>query len=98
LELKPDFAEAHSNLLFALHYCPGMTPAELAEAHAEYDRLYAAPLRCTIPQRENVRARNCRPRLGFVSPDLARHPVGFCLVRILESLCELQHPTIAYSD
>ena len=44
LELKPDYAAAHSNLLFALQYCAGVTPAALAEAHAEYDRRHAAPL------------------------------------------------------
>ena len=44
LELKPDYAEAHSNLLLTLQYCTGVTPAALAEAHAEYDRRHAAPL------------------------------------------------------
>ena len=45
LELKPDYAEAHSNLLFTLQYRTGVTPAALAEAHAEYDRRHAGPLR-----------------------------------------------------
>ena len=38
LELKPDYVVAHSNLLMALQYCAGVTPAALAEAHADYDR------------------------------------------------------------
>ena len=98
LELKPDFAEAHSNLLLALQYCPGVTPAALAEAHAEYDRRHAASLRGALAQHENVRDRHGRLRLGFVSPDLGRHPVGYFLVRVLENLSHERHETICYSD
>jgi predicted O-linked N-acetylglucosamine transferase (SPINDLY family) len=98
LELKPDFAEAHSDLLFTLQYRADVTPASLAEAHAEYDRLYAVPLRGAIAQHENVRDRHDRLRLGFVSPDLGRHPVGYFLVRVLENLSHEQQETICYSD
>ncbi|MGO9109004.1 MAG: tetratricopeptide repeat protein [Thermoguttaceae bacterium] len=98
LELKPDFAEVHSNLLFTLQYCAGVTLATLAEAHAEYDRRYAAPLRGAIPQHENVHDNHRRLRLGFVSPDLGRHPVGYFLIRVLENLNQEQHETICYSD
>ncbi len=41
LELKADYALAHDNLLYALQYCAGVTPAALAEAHAEYERPHA---------------------------------------------------------
>ena len=86
LELKPDYAEAHSSLLFALQYRPGVTPAALAEAHAEYDQRHAASLRGAFAPHENVPDRHGRLRLGFVSRDLGRHPVGYFLVRVLESL------------
>ena len=102
LELKPDYAVAGSNLLFALQYCSGATPAALAEAHAEYDRRHAAPLR---PSHERTGRTEVRPpdvdgrlRLGFVSADLGRHPVGYFLVRVLENLDREQHDTICYSD
>ncbi len=39
-----------------------------------------------------------RLRLGFVSPDLGRHPVGYFLVRVLENLSREQYETICYSD
>ena len=98
MELRPDYVQAHDNLLFALHYCAGVTPAALAEAHAEYDRRHAAPLRGAFVQWENVRDRRDRLRLGFVSPNLGRHPVGYFLVRVLENLSREQHETICYSD
>jgi predicted O-linked N-acetylglucosamine transferase (SPINDLY family) len=89
LELLPDCANVHSNLLFTLHYCTGVTLAELAETHAEYDRRHAAPLGRAAVRQESVRARHGRPRVGFVSPDLGRHPVGYLLVRVLERLGQL---------
>jgi predicted O-linked N-acetylglucosamine transferase (SPINDLY family) len=98
LELKPDYASAHSNLLYTLHYCGGVTLAALAEEHAVYDRLHAAPLYCTIALHENSRDRHRRLRVGFVSPDLGRHPVGFFLVRVLENLNPESVETICYSD
>jgi predicted O-linked N-acetylglucosamine transferase (SPINDLY family) len=98
VELKPDHAQAHSNLLYTLHYCTGVTPAALAEAHAEYDRRHAAPLRGAVAQQENVLDRHGRLRLGFVSPDLGRHPVGYFLVRVLENLSQGPQETICYSD
>jgi len=98
LELKPDYAVAHSNLLFALQYCADVTPAALAEAHAEFDRRHAAPLRGALAPYESAPARQGRLRLGFVSPDLGRHPVGYFLVRVLENLSQEQAETICYSD
>ena len=98
LQLKPHFAGAHSNLLLTLQYCAGVTPAALAEAHAEYDRQHAAPLAGAIVQHANLGDRHGRFRLGFVSPDLMQHPVGYFLVRVLESLGQTQQQTICYSD
>jgi predicted O-linked N-acetylglucosamine transferase (SPINDLY family) len=98
LELKPDFAKAHSNLLLTLHYCAGATPAALAEAHAEFDRLHAARLRGSSSRRGKIPAGDGRLRLGFVSPDLRRHPVGYFLVRVLENLSRQRFETVCYSD
>jgi predicted O-linked N-acetylglucosamine transferase (SPINDLY family) len=104
LELKPDYAAAHSNLLYTRQYRAGVTLSELAAAHGEYDRLHAVPLRRAWPQHENVRdcvpsaASSRRLRLGFVSPDFGRHPVGYFLIRGLENLDQGQCETVCYSD
>jgi predicted O-linked N-acetylglucosamine transferase (SPINDLY family) len=97
MELKPDLAEAHSNLLCALHYCPGMTPSALAEAHADFDRRHAAHL-CCSPPHPHVGHSASGLRIGFVSPDLGRHPVGNCLVRVLENLDPQRQAAVCYSD
>jgi protein O-GlcNAc transferase len=98
LELKPDSTVAHSNLLLTLQYCAGVTPAALAEAHAEYERQHAVPLHNSGAPHTNVRECHRPLRLGFVSADLAQHPVGFFLVRVLENLRQTQQETICYSD
>jgi len=98
LQLKPDFAVAHSNLLVTIQYRVGVTLSELAAVHAEYDRLHAAPLRTTWPLHENDRDPHRRLRVGFVSPDFGRHPVGFFLIRVLENLDPSQCETVCYCD
>jgi protein O-GlcNAc transferase len=98
LELKPGNAEAHSNLLLALQYHAGATLSGLAEAHAEYDRQHAEPLRADRGRPENVRDPHRRLRVGFVSPDFGRHPVTYFLIRGLENLDRGQCETVCYSD
>ncbi len=98
LELDPDSVVAHNNLVFTLQYCTGVTPSSLAEAHAEFDRRHAAPLRGLIVPFENLAERRGRLRLGFVSPDLKRHPVGYFLIGVLENLSRETCETVCYSD
>jgi protein O-GlcNAc transferase len=98
LELKPDDATAHSNLLYTLHYCTGVTATALAEAHAEYDRRHAVRFGSAALRNEKIHDLHGRVRLGFVSRDLGRHPVGYFLVRVLENLDRKRHETICYSD
>jgi predicted O-linked N-acetylglucosamine transferase (SPINDLY family) len=98
LELKPDYAIAHSNLLYTLHYCPSVNSAELADEHAEYDRRHATSLRGIFQPLQDSRDRHHRLRVGFVSPDLGRHPVGYFLVRVLENMDHNQFQTVCYSD
>jgi protein O-GlcNAc transferase len=98
VQLKPDLALAHSNFLYAIQNRPGVTLSELAAVHAEYDRQHAAPLRTAWPRQGNDRDLYRRLRLGFLSPDLARHPVGFFLIRVLENLDRDQFETVCYCD
>ncbi len=97
-ELRPDSAATHNCLLFLLQYRPGVTLAELAAAHREYDRTHAQPLRSTWRPHENVRDPKRRLRVGVVSSDLARHPVGYFLVSGMENLDRPECETIYYSD
>ncbi len=97
LEVNPDYVLAHHNLLFALQYCQGVSLAELAAAHAEFDRQHAAPLAAHLAPPSIVPGSTPR-RLGFVSADFGRHPVGYFLVGVLEQLRGGPWETVCYSD
>jgi predicted O-linked N-acetylglucosamine transferase (SPINDLY family) len=98
LQIKPDDFAAHSNFLAALQYRSGVSLPELAEAHAEYQRQLAARLPATSGSFLNVRDPDRCLRLGFLSPDLARHPVGSFLIRALEKLDRCAAEVACYSN
>jgi protein O-GlcNAc transferase len=98
LEIDPDYTVARDNLLMTLQYCDGVTPAGLAEEHAEYERQHALPLRSAWQPHANVRDPERPLRLGFVSGDLGRHPVGSFLIQAFENLDRRQYEAFCYSD
>jgi predicted O-linked N-acetylglucosamine transferase (SPINDLY family) len=98
LQLKPDLVAAHSNLLQTLYYQAGVTLAELANAHNEYERQRAAPLRQSWRPWVNRRDPDRRLRLGFLSADLRRHPVGYFTIPFLENLDREQAEAVCYYD
>jgi len=97
LQANPQAAGIHSSLLLCLQSRPGITLAELAEAHREWDERHARPLRAALPATDHD-FRPQRPlRLGFVSADLAEHPVGHLLIGAFEFLAERCH-AVCYFD
>lgn len=98
IERDPGRTTAHSNLLDTMQYVAGITPADLAEAHAEFDRRHAARLAPAARESHPITIRSGPLRLGFVSSDLGRHPVGSFLVRVLENLAAEGIETVCYSD
>lgn len=97
LQIRPDSAEVHGNLLLVEHYRSGVTPARLADAHAEWDRRHAASLKGCRQPFGNTREPDRPLRLGFVSSDLRRHPVAYFFVRCLEALRSERCETVCYS-
>ncbi|MCS6851582.1 MAG: tetratricopeptide repeat protein [Gemmataceae bacterium] len=95
---QPALVPAHSNLLLCDQYRPGVSPADLARVHAEWNTVHAEPLRA----RWRVHDRPPDPErplnVGFLSGDFARHPVGYFLVQLLEHVDRHQVHTVCYSD
>ena len=98
LELRPDYAAAHSRLLFGMQYRPGMTPAELAQAHKEYDQRHAAKFRAAWHPYNNSFDPERRLKIGFISDGLGLHPIGYFLVGLLENVDKNQFEIVCYSD
>ncbi len=94
--LAPDDAALASNRLLALHYDPATTPAALAAAHREWGRRHGgapAPGAFANPRDPD------RPlRLGYVSPDFCRHPVGWFLTGPLAHRDRAAFHVTAYSS
>jgi predicted O-linked N-acetylglucosamine transferase (SPINDLY family) len=84
--LAPHEPGIASNMLLAMHYLPRITPDELSAAYRHFDEQYALPLRATWRPHENDRDPDRRLRLGFVSGDFERHPVGYFCLRAMENL------------
>jgi len=99
LALKPDYAEAHSNLLFLLSYNVLCSPQEMLEESKQWDQTHGARRLFSHTQHGNPQQ---RLRIGYVSPDLRRHAVSYFLEPILahhdpqqvEVFCyaEVKHP------
>ncbi len=96
LALEPRSASAHSSALLALQYQSNVTLAQLAAAHRDFGERQADSM---SPARyDNARQPDRRLRIGFVSPDLAFHPVGYFLVGLLENLDRQQTQVTCYTD
>ncbi len=98
MQLKPNSAIAHDNVLYTMQYCAGITLADLAEAHAEFERRHAAPLRAAWKPHDNVRDPDRKLRLGLISADLSAHPVGYFLIRALENIDHSEAEVVCYSN
>ena len=98
IDLDPADLKPMDNLLFAMHYQAGVGREELAAAHREYGRLHGGrwsgpPVDAGIdrdPERQL--------RLGFVSRDFSRHPVGQFSISVIEHLDQGACETVCYND
>ncbi len=83
LELKPDHAVAHSNLLMNLQYDPEVTPEEVLEESRAWERRQLVGIRLMSPPANEPDPERAL-RIGYVSGDLRRHPVGYFLDGVLD--------------
>jgi predicted O-linked N-acetylglucosamine transferase (SPINDLY family) len=83
LAMAPDYALAHSNLLVTLHYLSSYRPEELAAEGRLWGRQHAAHLESRWRPFPNAPHPERRLRLGYVSGELRRHPVGYFLESVL---------------
>ena len=97
LALKPDHVQAHSNILLARQYLPGSAEA-LIEAHRDFDRRHARPLRPSAPTWRNEIDPERRLRIGYLSGDFSTHPVGYLLSGVLAAHDPAQVEVFCYSN
>lgn len=86
LSLRPDDAAIHSNMLLMLNYSDAISAAELMQAHREYGTQHGGIWSSLPPRFVNDRHAFRPVRVGFVSPDLGEHPVGYLLLPLVDGL------------
>lgn len=82
LHLKPDHVIAHSNLLMNLQYDPAATPESILTESLQWAQLHTATIG-TMSHDSATADPNRRLRIGYVSGDLRRHPIGYFLDGVL---------------
>lgn len=91
-ELSPGNAVARSNLLMALNYSAASSPADIRRAHDEWASRFPPA------QPRPAQARTGRLRIGYLSPDLGRHPVGYLMEPVLAAHDREAFEICVYSD
>lgn len=77
LELDPGFRAAHSSLIMLMNYLPSTTPADLFQESRRWDAYHGARLRDLWSSAAEADMPGRPLRIGFISPDFHRHPVGY---------------------
>ncbi len=98
LQLRPDYHEAHTNLLMLLHYIPGLTKQQIFEEHVRWDLAHARPLLPAAPRFSHRRDPEKRLRVGLLSGSFRRHPVGYMIVKAVENIDRNRVELVAYSN
>jgi predicted O-linked N-acetylglucosamine transferase (SPINDLY family) len=96
--LRPDYAEAGSNYLFTLHSHPAFDGQVLLAEHRAWARQFAATWAGRPRRHGNDASPGRRLCVGFVSPDLRGHAVGYLLLPLFEHVDRAGIEITAYAD
>ncbi|HMD55145.1 MAG TPA: tetratricopeptide repeat protein, partial [Phycisphaerae bacterium] len=98
LKLKPDYADAHSNLLLEMHYHPDYQAKEIYQESLQWNRLHVEPLKNNLSRHMNNRNPNRRLKVGYVSGDLRKHPVGYFMENLFSQHDSSELEIFCYAD
>ena len=93
--VDPSYVNAATNWVNTQQYLPGITEARLAKSNARLAQLHTPTT--PPPTFANPRTTDRPLVVGFVSPDLAAHPVGYWSVRLFENLDRSQIKPMVFS-
>jgi predicted O-linked N-acetylglucosamine transferase (SPINDLY family) len=93
--IKPDYAVAHSNRLMCLHHVRGMSGNAILERARRFADQFEGKSESSFRFSSDP---DCRLRIGYVSGDFARHPVGYFLSRVLANHDRTAVEVFCYSN
>jgi protein O-GlcNAc transferase len=73
----PDLADAHSSLIFAMLYSPLQTADAVFAENLRFRAQFEAPHQSSWPAHDNLRDKDKRLKVGYVSGDFRAHPIAF---------------------
>lgn len=85
IAIKPEFREAHSNLLIALHYIDAVDPEQLFAEHLRWAERHARSEPGARDAFANTREVGRRLRIGYVSPRFCTGPLTRFFLPLLEA-------------
>lgn len=96
LQITPDLAGMHSNLLLAMIYAETTTPENLLEEAEAFGRLMHQlyPANIALP---NTKEKNRRLRIGYISPDFRDHPIPYFVSPLLRDHDRTKFEVLVYS-
>jgi len=98
VDRNSDDSVAASNFVFTLNYHPDYDSQAILAEHRHWARLFAEPLATQIRPHDNDRAPDRRLRIGFVSPNLCAHPVGYLLLPLFSHRDPRRTEIVCYTD
>ncbi|HWG45785.1 MAG TPA: tetratricopeptide repeat protein [Gemmataceae bacterium] len=97
IALDPRQAVMYSNLLYCLHYLPGLTPESIFSEYLTWARHHAVPPSFLRPH-SNVLDADRRLRIGYVSADFREHVMGCYAERVLQARTRERFEVTCYSN
>ena len=97
LAIKPDPIVA-DNLLLAVYFHPGYSPAQIRQEHDRWNRAFMAPLARRAQAHGNDRTPDRQLKIAYVSPDFREHPVGRFMLPLLSHHDREGHEITCYAD
>ncbi|MBK5276957.1 MAG: tetratricopeptide repeat protein [Desulfuromonadales bacterium] len=107
LELNPTNCDAHSNLLFAMNYLPQITQTDIYQESLKWNDIHAVGITQVqhsslssshpnhLPEGEGTKC--SKLRIGYVSGDFKRHPVGYHLLPVIAAHDREQFEVYCYA-
>ncbi len=96
-EMRP-CSGAAQNLLFTIHLHPDYDAKRIYDEHARWNQACARPLSGLIQPHQNDRSPARRLRVGYVSPDFRKHPVGALFLPVISNHNRTELEVYCYSN
>ncbi|MBF0379517.1 MAG: tetratricopeptide repeat protein [Magnetococcales bacterium] len=98
LAIDPNYSEAYSNLLFLISYYRFYPPSEILKYHQQWWEVHSK-----VKQNEQFKHllndnKNKILRVGYISPDFRKHPVGNFMKGIIKNHNRSKIEVFCYSD